>query len=682
MRYKGENCIEFSCDEKNNVTIILGDNTFGKTTIAQAFRWGLYGYDYLNTTSYVKKQDIVLLNNEVAATLGENSEGRVAVEITVIDTDLKEERIFRRTERFKRKTTDPRDISVKRVGEVELTMQSVKDGIPGKVINNDGSDYRKKENNYTNGCVQELIENMLPSELSSYFFFDGERWNERGKQTSDIKNSVNTILGISELLSMKKHLKEGRPNVIATLENQIIGITGETKKLQQEMEQIREKIEFNKSKIQRYTEDIEIIQNDIESLKKTLNQYSGSEEMKKQLMEAERDLELFKKYQDNYYREIISMFSTTAEYIASGLADRLMELLHSIDLEGKDIPGVTVDTVNYLINHGECLCGECVVEGTKGYETLIQLKKVIPPEMLGGAARKLENSVEDWKKNNAHIAEKIEEKAQFYLDNQDAIDDKQDIIDKLEARIDKRANTEVIRRNYNEAKKKYKDYEDEKNRLLAEEKFLNEQLERRSEELEKLALQDEKNDTINRALIYAKKIYEKTCDRAMSRQNVLLQELNQLIETNFEKMFHEKEKIARLGEDFKIHVSYKNLGNDITKDETALSMGEKVAINFVFIVSILELAKKWREEENRIQGEEDTTILKLPLVLDAPFSNLSDTNTELVAASLPEFAEQVIIFMLDKDWEGSGLEKYTNNRYCYRVNKKVDANSSTIEQEV
>ena len=115
MRYKGENLLEFSCDEQNNVTIILGDNTFGKTTIAQAFRWGLYGYDYLNTTSYVKKQDIVLLNNEVAATLGENSEGRVTVEITILDTDLNEEIIIRRTERFKKKTMSPNDISVKRV---------------------------------------------------------------------------------------------------------------------------------------------------------------------------------------------------------------------------------------------------------------------------------------------------------------------------------------------------------------------------------------------------------------------------------------------------------------------------------------------------------------------------------------------------------------------------------------
>ena len=113
-----------------------------------------------------------------------------------------------------------------------------------------------------------------------------------------------------------------------------------------------------------------------------------------------------------------------------------------------------------------------------------------------------------------------------------------------------------------------------------------------------------------------------------------------------------------------------------------LSNGETIAINFVFIVSILELAKKYREleKENEEFGMENA-ILGLPLVLDGPFSALSNENTTLVAGRLPEFAEQVIIFMLDKDWEASGLEKYTLPEYCYRVNKEASSNSSTLEHE-
>lgn len=36
MRYKGETEIRFSCNNTKNVTVVLGDNAFGKTTLAQA----------------------------------------------------------------------------------------------------------------------------------------------------------------------------------------------------------------------------------------------------------------------------------------------------------------------------------------------------------------------------------------------------------------------------------------------------------------------------------------------------------------------------------------------------------------------------------------------------------------------------------------------------------------------
>ena len=63
MRYKGKNELVFSCDNDKNVTIILGDNTFGKTTIAQAFRWGLYGK--VKKTNYIKNIDLEFTQSDI-----------------------------------------------------------------------------------------------------------------------------------------------------------------------------------------------------------------------------------------------------------------------------------------------------------------------------------------------------------------------------------------------------------------------------------------------------------------------------------------------------------------------------------------------------------------------------------------------------------------------------------------
>ena len=40
-QFKGKQKLAFSSDSSKNVTVLLGDNTFGKTTILQAFNLSL-----------------------------------------------------------------------------------------------------------------------------------------------------------------------------------------------------------------------------------------------------------------------------------------------------------------------------------------------------------------------------------------------------------------------------------------------------------------------------------------------------------------------------------------------------------------------------------------------------------------------------------------------------------------
>ena len=135
MRYKGDNELIFSTDDEKNVTVVLGDNTFGKTTLAQAFRWGLY--ESLNDTKKNKKKDVVLLNNEIAAEMRGSQVREVAVEIVVLNDG--EEFKFIRKAAFNKKSGNSNDISVKQIGPTQLTMQIKKKGVWGDVINNSGS---------------------------------------------------------------------------------------------------------------------------------------------------------------------------------------------------------------------------------------------------------------------------------------------------------------------------------------------------------------------------------------------------------------------------------------------------------------------------------------------------------------------------------------------------------------
>ena len=233
---------------------------------------------------------------------------------------------------------------------------------------------------------------------------------------------------------------------------------------------------------------------------------------------------------------------------------------------------------------------------------------------------------------------------------------------------------EEVRKQYNRAKKNISDAESKKGISEGRITSYKKEIESLRKQLEVLEKQDAQNKPYYIAIEYAKAVYERALQDVERMERPTLRELNQLIAENFEKMFNSKEKYAKLEKDYKIHMYYRSMSGFADVEEKNLSVGELLAVNFVYIVSILELASKRQQaEQSKISG-----ATRLPLVLDAPFSNLSNENITLIAKKLPEFAEQVIIFMLDKDWEASGLKDYAMQEYCYRITKEAEDNNSTI----
>lgn len=676
MRYKGETEIHFSCNDEKNVTVVLGDNTFGKTTLAQAFRWGLF--EELNTTNYTKKKDIVLLNNEIIATMPPESRQPVSVEIVIREGNTQWK--FTRTAYFKRKVSGTRDLAVVQDGESKLTMIIIQDGVPGKVINNNGVNTGAEGKKYKQGCVQETIENMLPRSLSNYFFFDGERWGDAKTAKSEVKGSINTILGVTGLIEMMKHIKDGQgKTVLKTLRELIKGSGDEYDRLLSDIKSLDRSIDDYEQKIKAEEEALETSQRERDKLAKDLNDNRQVEEDQKTFAQLEKDISNMEQDRENYYADIVKMFSGSARFFAGEMLSQVDALLSKVDLEGKDIPGVTVDTVDYLINLGKCLCGEDLSEGSEAYKNLMQLRKVIPPEMIGGAAGKFRTLLYDWQHDARSLVSDIEDKAKDFDSIQDRIYEKADEKELLEKKMDRKANIAALRKNYNTWVSLCRSHEQKLNEYIAHRDYAIKTRDSKNQQLDVLSRQNEANESVNRAIAYAEAVYAMAERQLKKKQDGVFEQLNEIISDNFNRMFNDGEKYAKLEDDYRIHMYYHSVGGSKDYEEQNLSNGEATAINFVYIVSVLELARRKAAEEAG-EGEKDSGIINLPLVLDGPFSTLSNENTSLVAKKLPEFAEQVIIFMLDKDWASSGLDEFVLPEYCYRVNKEEKSNSSTIEK--
>ena len=119
------------------------------------------------------------------------------------------------------------------------------------------------------------------------------------------------------------------------------------------------------------------------------------------------------------------------------------------------------------------------------------------------------------------------------------------------------------------------------------------------------------------------------------------------------------------------------------KSELAKSEGLETVTNFSFIMGLVELARKkaMKIEDEELANQPITE--PYPIVMDAPFSNTDIKHIENITARLPEVAEQVIIFVMDKDWNYAKkeLEKHLGSKY---IIEKVDNqdNHSTLRREI
>jgi len=197
-QFKGEQSISFSTDKERNVTVILGKNTSGKTTLIQAFNWVLYSKTNFDTKDF-------LLNLEVANYLRPGESAKVKVELELIHDNI--DYIISREQDYYCNF----DGSVKPNQAMPIVQYKLPNGQVEFINKND---------------ITDTINKILPQDLSNYFFFDGERIGNLGKNDKigrkDLANAVKGVLGLYVLDNAINHLSRGyKTSVIGKLKNSI-----------------------------------------------------------------------------------------------------------------------------------------------------------------------------------------------------------------------------------------------------------------------------------------------------------------------------------------------------------------------------------------------------------------------------------------------------------------------------
>lgn len=264
-QFKDIQSVEFSEDNVKNITIILGENGAGKTTFAQAFRWCLYG-----KTTFI---DSILLNKEISQNLGPNKESFVRVSLQLIHNNIE----YEITREQKYTTNATGGLNTPNSSELKIKYRNPQ-GIT-KFVEQREVDLRIKE--------------ILPSELSNYFFFDGEKIQNMSKEinegkSAEFKDAVERLLGLSAFMITLDHLNGRSSSSVIKSYNRDFD-----SKANSQIADLQDKIDSLNKELNRIDERNKEIDDDVSKLEK--QQEALSKEM-----EANKDSENLIKEKKGY----------------------------------------------------------------------------------------------------------------------------------------------------------------------------------------------------------------------------------------------------------------------------------------------------------------------------------------------------------------------------------------------
>lgn len=628
--------IEFAQgDGGKNVTIIIGDNGTGKTTFAQAFFWCMYG-----ETEFSDKN---MLNKLVAAEMkpGQKSNVQVILKFTHgnVSYALMREQIYRK------------DYSNRIKGDNTIFDIAIKDA-------SGNTSYVKKS------LCEGEVKSILPKELSKYFFFDGERIEKMskdistGKKATAFAEAVKGLLGLNAMYSAIQYFNPRIKNSVISSYESSYSANSNTK-----IQEYTKTIERCKEEIEGIDALLEELENQIEQASsrkaekvEEIKQYAEGEELQRQKEKLLQRIETTKASRSTVIKEISKSFNANmSSFFSESLILWSLEFLSGKDFAGKDIPFMHANTIEYLLKQKVCICGTHLDEGSVPYSKVKELIDFLPPQSIS-------TTISDFKKESKRRANShqdlygdVREKLAVISKQDEDLIDLNDDLHAIEGKLrggDVRGTVRAINAEIQLCDQTIKKSQTERDQLLIRKGGFEKDAGRADTERRNLTLLDDKNKKIEIYKAYAEQIYKELQAIYVSSEAEIRRKLESTINEIF-KTIYDGGLSLTIDEKYHISVYADDYDSDI---ET--STAQSISVIFAFITGIMKMAR-----ENRNATDENAQLLSsepYPLVMDAPLSAFDKRRIKTVCESLPNTAEQVIIFI--KDTDGELAEEYMGDK--------------------
>ncbi len=638
-QYIGSQTIEFSIDREKNVTVLIGVNTSGKTTLVRAFEWVLYG-----TNEFDDKN---LLNKNVAENMQVGETKAVKGVLTIEHDSGTGEPITYVIERKQIYTCTGTSVRAN-VSEAKLSYFQP-DGQTKTILNTDF---------YTN------VERILPRRLAGYFFFGGERVGNIATK-SDIEESVQGLMGLDVLKNAISHLK----TVINKLKKSL-DFSGDSRAIESQ-----NKLNGALARKQECENDLNIVTEQLEYYQSEKEKYAALLRANEETAAAQKRREqldnIIKSLEDRISRDkkdLVSAFSRNSfAFFSLPILKKTVEMLNSSEDETESVPEMTAASIDYILKRGVCICGTCISEGSAAEKHLLCEKAKQPPESIGSLVRRYREQAMDYISSSDNYYEAIESRIAILRSDQRELGLRIDERASLDESLKGAKDVATLEQQYQIAEQRAKEFDKRRESLLETIGSCKRDISNYEKALETLTKANQKNARISLNIDYAQAVLDWVSEAYYSREGIVRGRLEEKVNANFAMMYHGSRTVTI---DDKYRVKY----IDVTTEE---SDGLKAVKSFAFVSGLVDLAKEALNSDS--SKEANTTPQYYPLVMDAPFSNVDEIHIKNISAILSRSAEQVIIAVMQKDWEPAAEIMAPLVGKSYRIEKDHDADGKEID---
>lgn len=306
---------------------------------------------------------------------------------------------------------------------------------------------------------------------------------------------------------------------------------------------------------------------------------------------------------------------------------------------------MTRPTLEDILVRGVCVCGLKFSEHPEAVEHVREEMRYCPPESIGTAVRNYQGELSRFATDQESTLASMQSWLANIFSATQQIQDGDEQIGLLSARLQQLPNLSSTETARNGVKKALKKAQDKRDSILRESGELQSTIERLNGVYAKTSSASAKNKKTFLYIQYAEAIAKWLNDEYTEEEGDIRERLQSRVNDIFNQMYHGHRRVV-------IDSNYEvQLITDLGENSrfTGESEGLNRVKNFAFIAGLVSLAKE-KVVAKSGDTQYDLSSEPYPLVMDAPFSNTDERHIANISRVLPEASEQVIMFVMNKDW--------------------------------